>query len=193
MYMQSFSEQRFPTDISYGVMGGPRFETSIITTNSGIEYRNVNFQTGRNRYNLASNIRTKPQLDAVIAFFRTMRGRGIGFRFKDWLDFAATNEQIAICDGKMRKFFLSKERRRIYKPVAGTVSVYLNAIKTTSISLDCTSGAMLFHKTPRAGSVISADFEFDVPVRFDTDHINASMDNYGVYSVADIPLIELKL
>jgi len=37
------------------------------------------------------------------------------------------------------------------------------------------------------------DFEFDVPVRFDTDRLSAILDSYGVSSWNDIPLVEIRV
>lgn len=41
--------------------------------------------------------------------------------------------------------------------------------------------------------MIKAEGEFDVAVRFDIDHLVTSIENYGVYSHQDIPLIEIKI
>jgi len=41
--------------------------------------------------------------------------------------------------------------------------------------------------------VISASFQFDVPVRFDTDRLSASLDAYGIHSWLDIPLVEVRV
>ena len=43
-----------------------------------------------------------------------------------------------------------------------------------------------------AGVVVTADFEFDVPVRFDTDHLDPSIDDFGTRSWESITLVELK-
>jgi len=49
-----------------------------------------------------------------------------------------------------------------------------------------------FATAPLSGRVISADFAFDVPVRFDTDRLSATLEDYGVHSWMDIPLIEVR-
>jgi len=40
---------------------------------------------------------------------------------------------------------------------------------------------------------VTADFEFDVPVRFDTDKMAATIDSYGVNSWQNIPLVEVRV
>ena len=39
----SFHEVRFPTRVSYGAIGGPRFSTTVQILNSGFEQRNINW------------------------------------------------------------------------------------------------------------------------------------------------------
>jgi uncharacterized protein (TIGR02217 family) len=197
--MQNFSEERFPTDISYGMSGGPKFNTDIITTNTGSEYRNLNSLYARNKYNVATGIKTKEQLVHLLTFFRAMRGRAVAFRFKDWLDFRAINQTIAVADGKTQEFQLIKiyqigefsEKRRITKPVANLSTIYLENKITTNGHINPLNGILSFRYPPQKGTIISADFEFDVPVRFDTDYISAAIENYGVHSILDIPLIEV--
>jgi len=40
---------------------------------------------------------------------------------------------------------------------------------------------------------ITADFQFDVPVRFDTDRLSATIDSYGSNSWRDIPIVEIRV
>lgn len=197
--MQDFIEECFPSDISYGMSGGPRYCTEVVTSNSGKEYRNINLFTGRNRYNVAHGVRTKEQLDRLVNFFRSVRGKAIGFRFKDWLDYQVIGQEIAIADGERSQFQLIKtyqvatmqEIRKITKPVADTLTIYLDDTPFTGAHVDSSTGIITFRYPPKKGVKIKADFEFDVPVRFDVDHISAMLEGYGVHSVHDIALIEI--
>ena len=89
-----FVEEQFPTDISYGSSGGPEFSTDIVTAQSGHEQRNSNWAEARARYNVAHGVKSQTQLDALIAFFRARKGRACGFRFKDWIDYKASNQLL---------------------------------------------------------------------------------------------------
>ncbi len=146
-------------------------------------------------------MKTQAQLDALIAFFRARKGRAYGFRFKDWTDYQASAQRIGTGNGTLTQFQLVKsyasggitEPRTIAKPVAGSVNVYKNAVlQTSGVSVDTTSGLVTFTSAPASGVAVTADFAFDVPVRFDTDRLSASLDSYGVNSWTDIPLIEVK-
>ncbi|MDX2095661.1 MAG: DUF2460 domain-containing protein [Alphaproteobacteria bacterium] len=195
-----FVEVQFPTDISYGSSGGPEYATDVVTSSSGHEQRNINWEQARARYNVAHGVKTKAQLDALIAFFRARKGRAYGFRFKDWTDYQAT-ETLGMGDGVQTQFQLVKsytsgdvtETRLIRKPVSGSVQVYQNAVlQSAGMTIDSATGMVVFAVPPAAGQVITASFEFDVPVRFDTDRLSSSLDAYGIHSWLDIPLLEVR-
>jgi uncharacterized protein (TIGR02217 family) len=196
----NFIESRFPEDISFGSSGGPLYSTDVITMVSGHEQRNINWSEARMRFNVAPAIKTEAQLNDLLAFFRNCKGRAIGFRFKDWSDYKAKNQLIAISDGRETKFQLFKTyeagstrtKRIITKPAPGKVIVSLNNALHHNFEIDYTTGQINF-KTPPAEKVeIIASFEFDVPVRFDTDQLSTSLQAYQLHMCSDIPLIEIK-
>lgn len=200
--MTGFADVQFPPDISYGSSGGPEYTTDIVISSSGHEQRNVNWSQARLRYNVAKGVKTASQLSNLIAFFRARKGRAYGFRFKDWSDFRAVGEVLGTGDGSTTEFQLVKryvsggvqETRSITKPVAGTVSVYKNAVlQNSGVSVNMNTGVVTFTTAPANGQSITANFEFDVPVRFDTDRLAATMDSYGTHSWEDIPLVEIRM
>jgi uncharacterized protein (TIGR02217 family) len=198
----SFVEAQFPADISYGSSGGPEYSTDIVMTYGGHEQRNINWSQARARFNVAHGVKTKAQLDTLIAFFRARKGRAVGFRFKDWTDYKATAQVLGTGDGVLTQFQLVKkyvsgateELRPITKPISGSVKIYLNGVlKTSGLTINYTTGLVIFTVAPAASVVVTADYEFDVPVRFDTDRLSATLDAYGVHSWLDIPLIEVRV
>lgn len=197
----AFVEVQFPPDISYGSSGGPEYATDIVMSQNGHEQRNVSWAQARARYNVAHGVKTQAQLDALIAFFRARKGRAYGFRFKDWTDYSANNQGIGTGNGTTTQFQLKKlyasgavnEPRVICKPVSGSVQVYkAGVLQTSGVSVDLTTGIVTFSAAPTIGQAITASFEFDVPVRFDTDRLSATLDAYGITSWLDIPLIEVR-
>ena len=87
-------------------------------------------------------------------------------------------------------------QRPITKPVPGTVRVAIGGAEKT-VDLDWTlssaSGTVSFAVAPALGAVISAGFEFDVPVRFDTDRIQTSIDAFQAGDVPAVPVVELRV
>ena len=89
--MTSFIETpRFPENVSYGASGGPAFKTDVVIVNSGFEQRNQVWAKARASYDVSHAAREKTLMETLVAFFRSVRGRAIGFRFKDWQDFLVT-------------------------------------------------------------------------------------------------------
>ncbi|MFY9589537.1 DUF2460 domain-containing protein [Rickettsia endosymbiont of Halotydeus destructor] len=199
----AFAEVQFPPEISYGSKGGPQFSTDIVTTFSGHEQRNINWQEARARYDISSGIKTEKQWQQLIAFFRSRRGRAIGFRYKDFADYRAAHQIIGNGNGQQKEFQLVKQyisgdynyTRIINKPVNNNFcKIYIDSMPIDQgFSIDFTTGIVTFNLAPRNGEEITADFEFDVPVRFDTDHLDLSLDSFAIGSWGNIPLVEIRV
>ena len=192
----AFHEVRFPDNISRGARGGPERRTQIVELASGDEERNASWANSRRRYDVAYGIRRADDLAAVVAFFEARNGRLHGFRFKDWGDHKSclpsstpspTDQAIGTGDGTTTTFQLVKRyasgaqswSRAIAKPVAGTSRIALGGVEQPSgWSVDTATGVVTFGTAPSAGVAITAGFEFDVPVRFDTDALDV-IANYG--------------
>ena len=201
---------RFPDDISYGSRGGPGFKTTVTTTASGYETRIVSWSEARHRYNARFGILNsrspESALETLLAFFHDRRGMAEGFRYKDWSDYKScnladsvsdTDQTIGTGDGVETEFQLIKNynsvSRTIKKPVSGSVVVSLDDVSQSSgWTVDTTTGVITFSSPPGGSVIVKAGFEFDVPVRFDTDELDISIDSYLIGS-ADVPLIEIRI
>lgn len=206
-----FHEVRFPTAIAFGAIGGPERRTDIVSLASGHEERNSRWANSRRSYNAGYGVRSLDDIHAVIAFFEERRGRLYGFRWKDRTDFqscapgaapAASDQSIGTGDGAARTFQLAKTyggtdapwTRTIAKPVAGSVHVAVNGTPVASgWSIDTTTGVVTFVSAPANGAAITAGFQFDVPVRFDTDKLEIDLTNFAAGEVPSIPLVEIRL
>jgi uncharacterized protein (TIGR02217 family) len=211
--MADFHEIRFPVETALRARGGPERRTDIVTLGSGREERNARWAHARRRYDAGFGVRSLAALSAVIAFFEERRGRLHGFRFKDRLDFrssatggptAATDQPIGTGTGTQAAFQLVKIYggahdpyvRTIRKPVAGSVKVAVNGaakIAGTDFTVNHATGLVTFlpGKMPAAGAAVSAGFEFDVPVRFDTDRLDINLASFDAGEAPSIPLIEI--
>jgi uncharacterized protein (TIGR02217 family) len=206
----AFHEMRFPDNISRGARGGPERRTQIVELASGDEERNASWANSRRRYDVAYGIRRADDLAAVVAFFEARNGRLYGFRYKDWADYKSglpsqpvtpTDQLIGTGDGIVTSFALLKHytsgaqawTRTIAKPVAGSVRLALGGVEQMSgWSADTATGVVNFDTAPGAGVAITAGFEFDVPVRFDTDTLDVTLDIERLGSITSIPLLEIR-
>jgi uncharacterized protein (TIGR02217 family) len=206
----SFHEVRFPDAISRGARGGPERRTQVVELASGDEERNASWANSRRRYDVAYGIRRADDLAAVVAFFEARNGRLHGFRFKDWADHKSClpseapgpgDQLIGTGDGTTTAFPLVKRyasgdqswTRAIAKPVAGTVRLALGGTEQLSgWAVDTTTGVVLVAAAPAAGVAVTAGFEFDTPVRFDTDTLDVTLDLERLGSITSIPLLEIR-
>jgi uncharacterized protein (TIGR02217 family) len=209
----SFHDIRFPTKLSFGSTGGPERRTDIVAMGSGFEERNSPWAHGRRRYDAGLGVKSLSDLYAVITFFEARRGRLYGFRWKDHLDFRSKGplEPVTAADrivgtgtGAQTAFSLSKTYtsgpssyiRPIKKPVNGTVLIAVNGVQKalgTDYALDAATGVVTFVTAPANGASVTAGFEFDVPVRFDTDRLEIGLAAFKAGELPHIPVVEIRL
>lgn len=208
----AFHDIRFPPSLSFGAVGGPERRTDIVTLANGFEERNAAWAQSRRRYDAGLGLRSMQDLEQVIAFFEARQGQLHSFRWKDWSDFKSAkadrdvqfdDQFIGLGDGVLRRFQLVKTyqsgghsvTRSVSKPVAGSVQIGLQGDALAvgqQVDIDHTTGIIEFEIPPAAGLEITAGFEFDVPVRFDTPQIRISLANFNAGEVPDVPVIEVR-
>ncbi len=209
----AFHDVRFPSKLSFGATGGPERRTEIVTLSNGFEERNAPWQHSRRRYDAGVGLRSLADLELLIAFFEERRGQLHGFRWKDWADYRSgpadrapgmLDQLIGTGDGERVRFELSKTygtgetayRRPISKPVHDTVRVALDGVAMepgSGFEIRHDSGEVLFETPPSPGAIVTAGYEFDVPVRFDMDRIDVSLDTFNAGQVPSIPVVEVRL
>jgi uncharacterized protein (TIGR02217 family) len=209
----AFHEIRFPDDISQGSSGGPERRTEVVTLRSGYEQRNSIWQHSRRRYDAGLGIRDIDDVYTVLSFFEGRMGRLHAFRWKDWADYKScspgvvtTNldEQIGVGTGSLTTFQLTKKytsgsqtyTRTITKPVQGTVKISKASVAQTEgthYTVNYTTGVVTFLSAPANGQAIRAGFEFDVPVRFDSDYLAITVDAFEAGSLPSIEIIEVRV
>jgi uncharacterized protein (TIGR02217 family) len=209
----SFHEVRFPPDLSFGSVGGPERRTEVVTLASGHEERNTPWAQSRRRYDAGVGLRSLDDIEALVAFFEARRGRLHGLRLKDWADFKScrpsrapspTDQLIAHGDGETTAFRLVKRYRSgeaaydrpIAKPVAGSVrlAVQGDALREgVDFEVDVTTGIVTLVRAPSEGMQITAGFEFDVPVRFDTDAIQTGVASFRAGDLPSVPVVEVRV
>lgn len=208
--MNFHEEVRFPANLSFGSVGGPQRRTDVVTLANGFEERNTPWAHSRRRYDAGFGMRSLDDIEQLIAFFEARQGQMFGFRWKDWSDYKSTkasldvgfdDQLVAIGDGVQSVFQLTKTYRSgesiyvrpITKPVIDTVKVGIDGVEVVDITLDYSTGLLSFVTAPTAGAEITAGFEFDVPVRFDTDHIQTSVASFKAGDIPNVPIVEVRV
>jgi len=208
-----FHDIRFPATLSFGSVGGPERRTEIVTLANGFEERNSPWKHARRRYDAGISMRSLDDVELLIAFFEARQGQLNGFRWKDWSDYKSCvaskevdcdDQVIGLGDGVTTDFQICKTytsgsqsyTRPITKPVVGTVLVGVQQqiqTETTDYTIDHATGLISFFTAPDVGAEVSAGFEFDVPVRFDTDRIQTSVASFQAGDVPNVPIVEVRV
>lgn len=204
MSLAEFHDVRLPLSLAFGAQGGPERRTDVVSLASGGEARNAVWAGSRRRWDLGGAITKIEDLNTLVSFFEARLGRLHGFRFRDLVDdrstipgadISSTDQMIGAGDGSQTVFELVKQygdvNRRIFKPVAGTVRVAVDGVDVSDIVVSPSKGEVRFSAPPTAGAVITAGYLFDVPVRFDSDQLETTIEAFGAGRAGAVPIIEL--
>ncbi|MBW8303205.1 MAG: DUF2460 domain-containing protein [Brevundimonas sp.] len=208
----AFHEVRLPTRLAFGSTGGVERRTEIVTLGSGFERRSTPWVYGRRRYLIGANLRSLDDMAALTAFFEARRGRLYGFRFRDFADFKSCvpsgvvtphDQTLGVGDGTRTSFQLIKRYgegdgaadRSILKPVEGTLRIGVDGaeLDPAVFEVDPAMGVVACQVPPPAGAAVTAGYEFDVPVRFDADRIDVTLESFAAGRMAPVPLIEVRI
>lgn len=209
----SFHEVRFPANLSFGSVGGPERRTDIVTLANGFEERNTPWAHARRRYDAGVGMRSLDDIETLISFFEARQGQLYGFRWKDWSDFKSgrasaevdfRDQMIGEGDGEAHVFRLhkiyqsgeAKYARPIFKPVSGTVRVGVadtEQQEAVDFTLNTATGEVTLVQAPAPGEQVTAGFEFDVPVRFDTDRVQTSVASFQAGDMPNVPVVEVRV
>lgn len=183
----SFIETQLLTTVSYGFVGGPDWSTLKVELFSGVVARNAEREVPLYRFNAPYNAVPVADHAAIISAFNATQGGVHGFRFKDWSDFQETTGVLGTAVGgagetmqlvKLYTFGTETLSRTIVKPT-GTPDLFEDGTPLAS-SVDNTTGIATF--TSSAGKVITATYEFDVPVFFADRDLQFQVVNFQAHS-----------
>lgn len=208
----SFHDVLFPAALSFGSSGGPERRTEVITLASGFEERNTTWAHARRRYDAGLGLRKLDDIHEVVTFFEARRGMLHGFRWKDWADCKScapsatvshVDQPLGVGDGTTVRFNLmrmyssggAEYARPVKKPRAGSVKVGINGqlAGVGAYSVNHQTGAVTFASAPPSGALLTAGFEFHVPVRFDTDRLEINLAAFEAGEIPSIPIIEVRV
>ena len=206
--MAAFHDVRFPLELGFGASGGPEFSTQIVVTGSGHEQRNSQWSDALVHYDAGVGIRSEADLLALLGFFRARRGQAHGFRFRDPIDHSsapgrairATDQPLGTGDGGTTRFALVKhygdgddtQTRRITRPIETSVRVAIDGVIQAMGWALAARGQVDFETPPPPGALVTAGYDFDVPVRFAADRVDVSIAGWRAGDLPSVPLVELR-
>lgn len=181
---------RFPLNIGREPAGGPEFKTRMAETISGNEQRNQDWSRSKHRYDVSHSINSEAEFQTVGAHFRMARGKLHTFRFRDWGDYRCTRTDGLLVPLTATTYQLHKvygtevgfqEQRKITRPYSGSVQVWKDGgLQATpaNYTINHETGVVTFATAP-SPAVLEAAFSFDVPCRYDTDQLKATLIQYN--------------
>ncbi len=156
-------------------------------------------------------------MDEILDFFYAVGGRATGFRYKDWLDYQLNMELIGTGNGSQTAFQVIKTYqvgstpyvrvlRKLVAPFtppahptegwddpAVIFQVYVNdVLVTTGYTVNYDTGVITFSSPVTNGHTVKVRGEFDVPVRFDSDKLELTLEAFELETMDSIPLVEIK-
>lgn len=194
-------ETRMDDCVALGFQAEPAYSTTINTLDNGREQRNQNWTRARRSFE--AEHRNFPIADAalLLALFHAVAGMAHSFRFKDWTDYSVVGGALGLTPGanqtpvQLVKVYTAgalTRTRTIQKPVAGTVTVYENGVAKAG-TIDTATGLFTPTTNWTAGATLTADFEFDVPVRFASDALPCTIDARQDVVTVNSSLVEVFL
>lgn len=202
---------RLPENWSKGSAGGPTWLTDQVPTADGDHWNEQRWEDPLHRFDIAHNIKTPAAIGQLRAFFNGRRGAHRGFLLKDWLDWTSNadgdapptmlDQPLGTGTGALTTFQLVKRYadtvnpydREIKWPVTGTLLVAVNGVlKVSGVAVVRGTGVVTLTPAPAAAAVITAGFEFDVPVKFQDDFLSVSFDTINSRSAGSVPIEEVR-
>lgn len=208
----AFHDVTLPDEFQYGSQAGAGFSTIVQQTASGHEIRVARQAQAVHRMSLRTELQTAQAAKTLKAFALARRGSLHAFKIKDWSDYTsasdgesaatALDQVIGSGTGSATTFQLVKRYevtgpnayvRTITLPMTGTVVAAIDGITTTAFTVSGT-GQIIFNSAPANGTVITAGFQFHVPVRFTTDvdrWTRLQADSFNVWSLPSLDVQEV--
>ena len=194
----AFIDDRILECVAYGFSFGPEFRTTITELRSGSEARNAEWARFRWRGVAPYQNINHENYGGLLGAFLRAKGMANTFRFKNWMEDAVVGQSLGNAPSGTTAVQLVRDyapfggssyRRIVTKPVNGTVVVYQSGVEKSG-SYSTTTGLFTPSTAWTEGQPLTADFEYDIPVRFDTDSLPFNYENWRALS-GEVAVVEV--
>lgn len=206
-----FLDVIFPESISQGCTVVPRFNNVIVRGQSGRRDAQINWDAPLRKWQVGHTIKDRTTLAEFLDFWITVRGTAYTFRFWDPSDYEAgtiyLNDEIVydsiinigtgnatIDDFQLIKKYggsINPLNRKITKPIASTVKIYLDEVEQASgWTLNDVTGILSFTSPPGNGVVVGWAGHFHSEASFENDEPIIMLDSPQVGEWTNISIME---
>lgn len=199
--------------LGWGVKRTPVWSTRVQTAVSGREVRTAQWSYPRWRWELSYDFLRADfhgDFQALLGFFNRRLGQYDSFLFRDPDDNTATGQALGTGDGTTTLFQAVRSFAGVVEPVwaiDAIAALYINGVAANgwnwarwdgtfgfggAPAAPWTPGQIGFTTAPPAGAVISADFTFFWPCRFEEDSLEFEKFLFQLWQAKSVKIISLK-
>lgn len=206
----AFHDVLLPDGFQYASNSGPGFATIVQPTASGHEVRVARQSQAVHRLSLIKALQTPAEAKALKSFALERRGALHSFKVKDFADYTSAadgesaptviDQVIGTGDGTTANFQLVKRygisgpseyTRTIQLPISGTVVCAIAGTPTASFTVNG-EGVVTFASAPSLGQLVTAGFQFHIPVRFSLEFDKWARLQADAFNVWSMPLLDVQ-
>lgn len=189
---------RLSSRVEAGFSATPEFKTTVNMLRSGQESRNAEWSSPRRKFSASYAAFSPAERDELVNCQMACRGQLNDFLFRDWLDFQARTQSLGSAPSGTTAVQLVKTyvygsetfSRTVKRPVNGTVTVYQTGIAKAG-TYSTSTGLFTPSTAWTTSEPLTADFDFDVRVRFANDFAEFVMPHRDIAEV-QVELIEVR-
>jgi uncharacterized phage protein (TIGR02218 family)/uncharacterized protein (TIGR02217 family) len=193
--------QVFPVVESSGIQINLVFSNTVLVNSSGVEQRIVRWQDPIRSYNFSRKLLKSTEITNIANFYDLTKGSNFSFLYRDRSDNTDNGKGVLYPhpDGTRKNFQLVKKYQAgnniHYRPI--TQIEVMGSIKSGNTTLTSwtllNNGQVQFTTAPDSSSnLLSATFDFYVPVTFDSDEFTYKMVGLNIYEIDKLLLKEIK-
>ena len=189
--MLDYLDILLPDYISRELLCSSRFDTKIINTKSGKEYRYA-LDIGKKQYVLKNCHITYKQLEEFRDFFSQCKGQQYAFRMKDYLDYQLYNYIIAEGDNKEHTFnIIHPWKKSIIRGIIPESLIIQQNDTVIHPKIDLSLGVIKLPQPLPEGHKLIITTSYDTICRFEQDAFTDQDTDYGTILLDPIKIIEI--
>lgn len=201
--INSYVRRLFGYDLRYR----EQWSTDVVDYDTGLEQRNQIWPRPKRHWVLPYQVMREEYRTNLIKLFRRAHGKFRVFLFKDPYDEECALTECSITavaaqvDFQLIKSYYPDEAEtwsenktriqpgNIFPPVIKVDNV--TQMEDVDFTLDDDTGIITFSSAPGAGAVVTANYKFYCPVRFNTDIYEESTIYQAILDLGELPIIEV--
>lgn len=181
---------RLSRRVEVGFAAMTSFRTTVVELKSGATVRNADRALPIRTYSASYAALSPSAREEILAAQMACMGQVHAFLFCDWADYKAVGQSLGNAPSgttpvqlvKSYTFGATTTNRTIKRPVNGTVTVYEAGVAKAG-TINTTTGLFTPSSSWTAGQPLTADFQFDTLVRFDSDELQLVLPHRDIAEI----------